>query len=51
MLVEALVSEPPVEALDEVVLHRLVGCDAMPFDATIDYLDIELKRLLLVAFR
>lgn len=33
MLVEALVPQPPVEALHEAVLHRLAGLDVMPFDA------------------
>jgi hypothetical protein len=29
---EQLVPEPPVEALDESVLHWLAGCDVVPLD-------------------
>lgn len=34
-LVEALVAQTPVEALDEVVLHRLARLDVMPLDAAL----------------
>ena len=33
VLVEALVAQPAIEALDEAVLGRLAGRDVMPFDA------------------
>ena len=33
MLVEALVAQAAVEALDEAVLHRFARCDVVPFDA------------------
>ena len=33
VLVEALVAQPAVEALDERVLHRLARLDVMPADA------------------
>lgn len=33
MLVQALIAQPSVEALDKPVLHRLAGRDVMPFDA------------------
>ena len=32
MLVEALIAQAPVEALDEAVLHRLARRDVVPFD-------------------
>ena len=32
-LVEKLIPETPVEALDEAVLHGLVGSDVVPLDA------------------
>lgn len=35
MLVEALVAQSTVEALDEAILHRLAWCNVMPFDATL----------------
>ena len=35
MLVEALIPEPAIEALDEAVLHRLSRCDIVPLDAAI----------------
>lgn len=35
MLVEALVTEPAVEALDEAILHRFAWCDVVPLDATL----------------
>ena len=34
MLVEALVAQPAVEALDEAILRRLARCDVVPFHAT-----------------
>ena len=34
MLVEALVAQPAIEALDEAVLGRLAGSDVVPFHAT-----------------
>ena len=30
--VHAFLSHPAVEALDQTVLHRLAGCDIVPFD-------------------
>ena len=35
VLVEAFVPKPPVEALDEGVLHRLARLDVVPLDAVI----------------
>lgn len=35
MLVQALVPQPPVEAFDKAVLHRLSRCDVVPLDVTI----------------
>ena len=35
MLVEAFVTQPPVERLDEPVLHRLARCDVVPFNTTV----------------
>ena len=35
MLVEALVPQSAVEALDEAILHRLARCDVVPFDAVL----------------
>lgn len=32
VLVEALVPQAAVEALDEAVLHGFAGCDVVPFD-------------------
>src|SRR6185312_12344642 len=32
VLVEALVAQPAVEALDEAILHRLAWCNVVPFD-------------------
>ncbi|ODN68014.1 hypothetical protein A6302_04354 [Methylobrevis pamukkalensis] len=32
VLVEAFVTEPTVEALDEGILYRRAGCDVVPFD-------------------
>jgi hypothetical protein len=32
MLVEALITQSTVEALDKAVLHRLARCDVVPFD-------------------
>ena len=34
-LVEAFVAQTAIEALDEAVLHRLVGRDAVPFDPSL----------------
>jgi hypothetical protein len=33
VFVQAFVPEPPIEALDEAVLHRLAGRDVVPLDA------------------
>ena len=35
VLVEALVAQSAVEALDEPILHRFAGCDVVPLDATL----------------
>jgi len=32
LLVEALVTQPAVEAFDKPILHRLAGCDVVPLD-------------------
>ena len=33
MLVEAFVAQPAVKGFHKSVLHRLAGCDVVPFDA------------------
>jgi len=35
MLVQALVAQATVEALDEAILHRLARCNVVPLDATL----------------
>ena len=35
MLVEALVAQATIKALDEAVLHWLAGSDVMPFDEAV----------------